>query len=603
MKADIFTFMKPKQKNFTPIDGEKKFKLSVIWNWHYLVKIRHQLYILLAILLAFNIASSVLILVMNQSTEASVTRNTEATEIESKYLGVSEIMKSTALSMIQIIDTFDIQKEEYITKNLNDTTKSIQELKVKFQELDKLYQIDQEQRNLTGNITALEYAHKTLKELNGQINSYMEDTERSRLRKEVLGIYSAAIVSMDTELGEKFDVISNKNRIEQSDNLSLTTTINWINCILLTLIPLSMILNFNRIINSGLKSIQTRITAYKNQDFTYESTIERRDEFGAIETILDDMGKSLRETIKSTVEVSEMVVATSENIERGMMINKTSSQSVKEEVGKSISLLSAQHDETSSISAITEQVSASAQQIAASSEYINSDMKVMQASSEQGKQRMDDIKGMIDGVSLEFQSLMQAVDVMTERYNSVTKHLSGIGEITSQTNLLSLNASIEAARAGEHGRGFAVVAGEIRKLSTQTDALSKEITGDLTLIRDAMIQSGNKLQSFGKTLAETKALSEASSTTFEQIQEQGEQLVAQVNEITVAIGEIATGMTNVVGSVERLVNSSAEATDSASHVEQLTNNQFEISEKLNMTAHELKESATKLTEKTSAFKV
>ena len=83
--------------------------------------------------------------------------------------------------------------------------------------------------------------------------------------------------------------------------------------------------------------------------------------------------------------------------------------------------------------------------------------------------------------------LIEQVNETNKAIASINKAVELISDITSQTNLLSLNASIEAARAGQAGRGFAVVASEIKQLADQSSQGADSIKN----IADNILEKSN----------------------------------------------------------------------------------------------------------------
>lgn len=80
--------------------------------------------------------------------------------------------------------------------------------------------------------------------------------------------------------------------------------------------------------------------------------------------------------------------------------------------------------------------------------------------------------------------ILSTINEFVENTNKVKNITDGIIDISSQTNLLSLNASIESARAGEAGKGFAVVAEEIRSLADQTKDLTANIAAIVSTLEE-----------------------------------------------------------------------------------------------------------------------
>jgi methyl-accepting chemotaxis protein len=98
-----------------------------------------------------------------------------------------------------------------------------------------------------------------------------------------------------------------------------------------------------------------------------------------------------------------------------------------------------------------------------------------------------------------------------ERFQVVLGRISVIGleirEISTQVNLLSINAAIEAAHAKEAGRGFAVVAEEIKKLSDRTRKSVEEISKTVTSIGLELGTVRDSIQEVQGRMAEMKEFS------------------------------------------------------------------------------------------------
>lgn len=151
--------------------------------------------------------------------------------------------------------------------------------------------------------------------------------------------------------------------------------------------------------------------------------------------------------------------------------------------------------------------------------------------------------------------------------SEIEKVVQMIGDIASQTNLLSLNASIEAARAGEQGKGFAVVATEVGALAIQSsesaDDISKMIKQIQRSIKScvALMEEGYESTQGGIELAEDTKISISGIT--EKIAKVSAEMASIAN-VVQQTSDGASSLQNVIGRIENITLEVSESTNNIS---------------------------------------
>jgi len=304
-----------------------------------------------------------------------------------------------------------------------------------------------------------------------------------------------------------------------------------------------------RQITSSIKEVTKSLDELSSGNLRYSFPDDKeigKDEIGQIHRAAKNLSVKLDEIIGRTKEMSDHINIAGTDLAESANQATQASEQVLQAVDEVTQGAINQAESVETASHNTKEIETDIGQITSIIQALADKTDVMK---DKCNETMETMRGLL-AQNEEVVGNMQAIHSQISATNDAVKNIASaskiITDISSQTNLLSLNASIEAARAGEAGRGFAVVAEEIGNLADQSGNAAVHIS---KIVKELVDESAKSVATIEEMSVGFEKQNEQIGMTGKDVQD----MVDEVTEIANQTEEITSQIRSLLDSKESLV--------------------------------------------------